>query len=545
MINLLIVDDELHLVDSLVETIDWREAGIGEVRKAYSGSEALQVMNTEPIDIVITDIRMPGMSGLELICRIRESWKRTKLILLTGYADFEYAQQALNQQVSAYLIKPVADSEILEAVRRMAEKAQEEWQAVASLERAAFLRDENLPLIRDRLLNELLQGARFSSGELEQKLEAYELPIRAGGHCALLTVRLEQGFEAEGGQSLYEYAVCNIVEEVFGEDFRLWRCRDPHDLLVFLAAKRELKSEDDWPQQQFAELAVQVQYQVKAYLKGSVSVVAGRSGRFPDEAPSLYQTALTVVRRAVGAESNVFFSEGDVPDTVEMRTIRSLYEHPTLPYLLEVGSWERIDSRLNAIFEELDADWSASQEHLIEVFSYLLHAFSFIAHKNGKGLAELAKESYEKVFGGTPLRSSRALREWAEDILTSIRCDMETEVRDTRSALVLKAQVYIREHLHTDVTLPAIADNVHLHPVYLSRIFKAVTGENVSDYVHKLRMERAAYLLKNTDKKVYEITELVGYENPQYFSKVFRKIYGQTPLEYRDTFSSFQQDPRL
>jgi two-component system response regulator YesN len=542
MINLLIVDDEIHLVDSLVDTIDWREAGIDQVFKAYSALEALQIMSTVQVDILVTDIRMPGMSGLELIGRIRQTWKRTKLVLLTGYADFEYAKQALEQQVSAYLIKPVADAEIVDTIRSIAERLKEEWENVVSMERATYMMRENISLIQHSLLNDLLQGKIPEQEELGQRLKAYGIPFRVGARIALLAVRLEKGFSFNDSlsESLYEYAVGNIAEEIFGEDFVLWRCKDSHDLLIFLVTLRKAENEEHWPQQQFAELSVQVQYQVKTYLKGSVSVVAGRNGLFPGELVPMYQSVLEAVRRAVGTESSIFFSVGEQPEVIEIRSIRTLYEHPTLPYLLEVGNWELIDNRLTAIFGELETDWSASQEHLIEVFSYLLHAFSFIAHKSGKGLAELAGESYEKIFGGTLLRSSQALREWTSVILERIRQDMDTEIRDARQSLILKAKEYISVHLHTDVTLPTIADHVFLHPVYLSRIFKSVTNENISDYIHKLRMDKAAYLLKNTDMKVYEITGTVGYENPQYFSKVFRKNYGQTPLEYRETYSSFQ-----
>jgi two-component system response regulator YesN len=543
MINLLIVDDEIHLVDSLADTIDWSAAGIHQVFKAYSGIEALQIMSSVQVDILVTDIRMPGMSGLELIGHIRQMWKRTKLVLLTGYADFEYAKKALEQQVSAYLIKPVADAEIVDTIRTIAERLKEEWDTVVSLERAAYMMRENMPLIQHSLLNDLLQGRTTLQDDLDQRLKAYDIPFRVGARIALLAVRLEKGFSLDDtfSESLYEYAVGNIAEEIFGEEFVLWRCKDSHDLLIFLVTLRKDKEEEVWPQQQFAELCIQVQHQVKAHLKGSISVVAGRNGIFPRELASLYQSMLEAVRRAVGTESSIFFTVGEQQSGIEIRSIRSLYEHPTLPYLLEVGNWELIENRLAAIFEELETDWSASQEHLIEVFSYLLHSFSFIAHKSGKGLAELARESYEKIFGGALLRSSQALREWTSDILGRIRQDMDTEIRDSRQSLILKAKEYISEHLHTDVTLPTIADHVYLHPVYLSRIFKSVTNENISDYIHKLRMDKAAYLLKNTDMKVYEITGLVGYENPQYFSKVFRKNYGHTPLEYRETHSSFQE----
>lgn len=541
--NLLIVDDEIHLVDSLADTIDWSPAGIDRVFKAYSAREALETIRAEQIDIVVTDIRMPGMDGLELLARIREGWKGTKLVLLTGYADFEYAKQALHQQASAYLIKPVADEEIVDEIGRIAEELQEEWSAVVSMERAQYTMRENLPLIQHSLLNDLLLGKTYTRSGLETRLEAYGLPFATGSHFAMVAIRMETGFAGEDAESqaLYEYAIGNIAEEVLGQDFALWRCKDNHDLLIHLIGRRDENEGANWPADRLAEQAVRVQYQVKAYLKGSISIVVGRQGRFPDDLVPVYQETLAAVRQAVGGETSVFFTVGGEKEAPEIRTIRSLYEHPTLPNLLEAGNWELIDGRVEAIFAELQQQGAASQEHLMEVQSFLLHAFTYIAHKNGKSFAEVAGDAYDKIFGGGLLRSSHSLREWADTILSRIRQDMDTEMNDTRLSLIRKAQTFVGEQLHTDVTLPAIADHVHLHPVYLSRIFKQLTGENVSDYIHRLRMEKAAYLLKNTELKVYEITEAVGYENPQYFSKVFRKNYGQTPLEYRETHSTFQK----
>jgi len=540
MINLLIVDDEVHLVDSLADTIDWRRAHVDGVFKAYSAREALETIQTEHIDIVVTDIRMPGMDGIELISRIREKWKGMKLVLLTGYADFEYAKTAMQRQVSAYLVKPVADEEILAEIARIVEQHEEEWRSIVSLERAQYTLRENLPLIQHTLLNDLLAGKMYDRAALETKLSAYGIPIGPGRRFAIAAVRMEGGFgvDGAGSESLYEFAIGNIAQEVLGQDFTLWSCKDTHQLLVFLVGLRDDSLASPWPGERLAELAVRVQHQVRAYLKGSVSIVLGRHGVFPDDVSSIYQETLAAVRRSVGGENSVFFSiEHGSPAEPDMRTIRALYEHPTLPYLLEVGNWPLIAERVDAIFAELKESGASSQEHLIEVQSFVLHAFTYIAHKNGKSFAELAGDSYDKIFVAGLFRSADSLREWTGAVLRRIRGDMETDMHDTRLTLIRKAQSFVSEHLHTDVTLPAIADHVHLHPVYLSRIFKQLTGENVSDYIHRLRMEKAAYFLKNTEMKVYEITEAVGYENPQYFSKVFRKNYGQTPLEYRETFS--------
>lgn len=118
MYRLLIVDDQPDLVDDLAETLPWRELGIEAVYRAYSAHEALDIVRTNPVDVVVTDIRMPGMSGLDLMREIRRSWKNIRCILLSGYSDFEYARSGIRHQADDYLLKPVEDDQLLEAVRR-------------------------------------------------------------------------------------------------------------------------------------------------------------------------------------------------------------------------------------------------------------------------------------------------------------------------------------------------------------------------------------------------------------------------------------------
>ena len=130
MSQLLIVDDEAHVVERLAELVPWEQSGILTVYKAYSADEAIEKLHEHPIDVVITDIHMPGMTGLELSALIRMKWKKIQCILLSGYADFEYAKEAIQQGASSYLLKPVTDEELLAAVSQALEKLQAQWEQV-------------------------------------------------------------------------------------------------------------------------------------------------------------------------------------------------------------------------------------------------------------------------------------------------------------------------------------------------------------------------------------------------------------------------------
>jgi len=535
--QLLIVDDESHVVDRLATTIDWKSIGIAQVHRAYSGLEAVSVLERLSIDILITDIQMPGMSGLDLIARIRRDWSRTKCVLLSGYSDFHYAKEAIQNQVEDYLLKPVTEQELLDVVAKLRRKSFEEWEQILSFRNLTRTLSENMPLLKGNLLLELLQGSVRKEETLREKMSALALPDFYGKSCSLLLVRLEETFADYDyrGQSLIDYAIGNMAEELANGTFRLWRAKDAHDYLIFLAAAEDRTM----PGQRtvlFERMASQLQAAVKSFLKGNVSVVVSGTGLFPNDVPKLYDDCVSAARKRVGSEQGLFLRVEWEISGGEVESLRSLYEPPTLVHLLEAGRWDGMEEKLERIFEEL-RDKSAhphSQEHLLEAYFAISSAYSYISHKNGQPLSGLLGKDYGKLASGIPFRSVPHLREWSFRVLNRLTEDMNREMKDSRSELIRAIHKFIDDNLAQDVTLQSIADNVHMHPVYISKIYKLETGGNISDYIQQLRMEKAIYLLANSREKTYEIAAKLGYQRPHSFNHAFKKHHGVTPQTYRD-----------
>ncbi|QJD81982.1 response regulator [Cohnella herbarum] len=546
MFHLLIVDDEASVVDSLADTLPWADIGITGVFKAYSGAEALGMMRLNSIDIVISDIQMPGMSGIELLERIRKSWRKTKCIVLSGYAEFSYAQQAIRHNSYDYLLKPIGDGEIMDKVEAIVKLLQEERQEDRSYQRAIKAFRENLPKIRGELLNGLLQGKRYSDSRLNEELEMVSVDVRQNDCFALMLMRLEQGFAEMDflSLSLMEYAIGNIAEELFEDKFRLWACRDVHGYLLFMVTLNDERPAGDdaspaprSPSPEDAELfqlaASRLQSSVKQYLKGSVSVIVSGWGFFPHDMNGLYQSLLASLRRMLGDQDDLFIAAPAEREPMSIPSLQTLYEPPMLVHLLESGDWKAIGEKLGLIFGELGAKGAESTEHLVEVFFFIYSAFSSFAHKNGRRMEEMLGIGLADLRELSACRSVDALRGWASQALDFMQRDMERETRSTRETVVRKIQEFVRKHLGEDVSLLAIADHMYMHPVHVSRIYKLVAGENLSDYVLRLKMERAVELLTGSTLKNYEIALRLGYQNPNYFIKVFKKYYSVTPQEYR------------
>jgi two-component system response regulator YesN len=547
MSQLLIVDDEAHVVERLATLVPWASIGVTAVHQANSAMEALEVLQEHPVDVVLTDIRMPGMNGLELSAYIRKNWTKTRCILLSGHADFEHAQEAIHLGASGYLLKPVKDDELLAAVSKVLKQLKEEWAQVLSQERVTRMLRENLPQLRGNLLRELLEGRRYPPNELQDKMTMLQVPEFYKQPFWLMLVRLEEPFYTYDSRSLalLEYAVSNIAEELFALHFELWPGKDSHNHLVYLVKQADLPSSESIARSDTETLhalesaAAQWQTAIHTYLKGRLTILISRKGVFPENLTEVYDTTLSALRKHVGAESDLIITVTEEDKTgAEVRPIPSLYELPTMNQLLEAGQWPEAGERIKRIFGELKLQREGLQEHLLEVFFVIASAVAYFAHKNGRALAELLGPGYDRLIQGAPYRSLQQLQDWVEDVLRLLRSQTEDEAKDSRTKLIEEVQQFVERNLSSDVSLTAIADHVFMHPAYISKIYKIETGENLSDYVNRVRMEKAAHMLLNTQDKIYEIAERIGYQRAHSFINVFKKHTGLTPQEYRDKYSN-------
>ncbi|TBL71597.1 response regulator [Paenibacillus thalictri] len=542
MFELLIVDDEKFVVHNLATTYPWEELGITAVHTAYSAKEALQLIQYENIHIVITDIRMPGISGLELIEKIRALSGKTKCILLSGHSDFSYAQQAVSSGVVAYLLKPVKEDELLHTVRIAIEQIEAAWNEIVSQQRTLYTLSEHLPQLRGALLNDLLQGKYIPPQTLDKKLLMYKLQAKRDQQFVMMFVRMEQGFSSydDYSRSLLEFAITNIGEEIFGEQFYLWQCKDIYDYLVFVIMPKTDHAANRVHDEQISrkvleKLSLQLQDSVVQYLKGSVSVLLSDWGRFPEQIYPYYQNAISIIRRHPENVQGFFISSihDNEKQPAEFQPLRSLYQPPLLVHLLEAGRWDAAVQKLLDIIRELKGRKSYIYEYVQETAMALRAAVMQTVHKQGLPLEHLAAAELLGMPEHEAAHSVDSLETWGSRLILSLQEHALKEAKGSHHSSVQKAQQFVHSNLEHDISLQSLADHVYLHPAYLSKIFKLETGEGVSDYIYRLRMEKASYLLIETNEKIHEISKKSGYPNPSHFSRVFKKYFDMTPEEYR------------
>lgn len=535
MYEILIVDDHTHLVDSLANALPWERLGISAVHKAYSGEEALELLQYHAIDILVTDIQMTGLSGLELVSVVKDKWVKIKSVILTGHDEFQYAQEAIRQGICDYLLKPVANEELENTIRDLIADLQRDGELLVNQQKLSYLFRESLPKLRESLLYELLGGKMPPASVLRDKLKLYELPYQESDPVLMLCMRIEEDFAGTDlySVSLLEYALTNIADEIFSPRFHIWHCKDDYDYLVFLVRPKQPSesSEKEW-MEEAERLARLVQHQIKRFLKIKVSLVMSNWSSFPGEVPSVYHNLLSLFTDYIGFQTESFFHDLQERNVEEIRPLSELYASPTFMQLLEVEQWDAAELKMKRVFEELERRENKTKEHVFEAYVTIMQAFSYYVHKKGKRFNDIYGREAEKMLRLDAGWSIEPLREWSFHSLRQLKSYSGSLSDSFRNDLIKRVVRFVNEQVK-DVTLQSVADHVHLHPVYVSNLFKAETGENFSNYVLRVRMDTAMRLLKQKDLKINQIAQEVGYQKPQYFIKLFKTHYGVTPQEYK------------
>ncbi|GAB2670215.1 response regulator [Paenibacillus thermoaerophilus] len=546
MIEILLVDDESYVTDSLKSTIPWEQLGISAVYAADSASQAIDILTEQSVDIVVTDIRMPGMDGLELIKRIADSWPHVRCILLTGHSDFEYAKKAIQLQAFDYLLKPVHDEEFVACVTGAIESLKDEWSQSHKYQQLLYNIKSDYSVLRAHLLHDLLLGRRLSAKLLADKLAQYEIPLAVDEPAVMALIQLGKSFSGfdHHSMSLMEFAVGNIAEEIFAGEFAVWHGKAPHDCLLLIAQCRpdvqlRLERSPEYERDRRAMLersARLFQRQVSNYLKGEISLVVTGWFTFPEGMPSAYRSglgALFPLGQAESAAIRFLDEERSAEANRSIRFLETLYTPPTLIHLLESKQWEAARDKIGKALSDLP-DSRLTREHLYELYLSVANALLYLAHKQGQSIFELNYAGTDGLIDQSLFRSASHLRDWAFGAIERLKRELSANDEHTKRFIVAKVQEMVTSDLGPDTSVKTIAERVYLHPVYLSKVYKAETGESLGDYIIRMRMERALYLLKHTNKRIYEITSELGYQNPQYFSKMFKKHYGLTPGEFRE-----------
>lgn len=543
MYRLLIVDDEPIIVEGLSEVIGQTDYPL-EVYQAYDGEEALDIARKLRMDIVLTDIQMPEMNGIELQREVMRLWPRCKVIFLTGYNDFEYVQSSIRGGAVDYVLKTEGDEPILAAVAKAVRIISEEVTYDRLVENARAQLELALPTLRKDYMAALLQGEPSSPASREAHFDELGIPLSADRPVLAVVGRIDKWRDDMAGSDkpLYHFSVNNIFEEFFSNDFRLLHLTGDYDRLIWLLQPNDGKfaspagrGETDGLHAYMLGMLESVQTACKQYLKLVCSFVVASELCEWEELPAKYDSLLSLFERGLGYGSETLLSdERMAPDDyrqsrAKVRRIR----------LLDQYLAQKDKEKFYRLFDDIAAsvgDAPALYSGLpLEIF-YELTAI-FISHLN-------RLDAFSVLSGAINPAKLYVIQEhasWTEaaaffrDVAERLFALMTDESEQETNEVVEKVYQYVDENLDGDLSLNRLSDHVYLTPFYLSRLFKQKTGQSISDYITEIRVAKAKRLLGETQLKIHEVGMQVGYDSAPYFTRFFKKATRLTPQEFRDS----------
>jgi len=542
MYRLLIVDDEELIVDSLQEMFDgWKEAEL-EIHKAYSAKMALEHLQRTRFDIVLTDIQMPGMTGLELLKVIQKQWPRCKVIFLTGYNDFDYVKTAISHQGFEYILKTEKDDAIVEAVEKAMHKLLTEREMDGLIRRAEEQLRLALPVIRKEFFTDLLEGDARSLRVLADHLKTAGVPFDPSQAVWLVMARIDNWRPDHScyDQALMRYAVQNIGDELLGELACSVSFTAERNKIVWLLQPGAESAPWDMLGRQIMGVLDEIQTASREWLKLTISLAASSEPSAWSELSVKYARLKQSLAFGMGKGGEVIVGEDDsLSDKDPGMQSRYYIQHQmkqlhSLEDCLAEGRGNEFERILDELDEAIRASPGTADGWKSELYYTLASLFVSLINRWG------VPERFHSQWNVQALRSLDYIANWNDTIdyfkrmgrsLVEINDDLITK---KEHELIRTLHKYIDEHLDGDLSLPKLGEIARLNPSYLSRLYKQLTGRGLSEHISNERLQRAKKLLASDKYRIQDIAAALGYSDDHYFYTFFKKMTGKTPHEYRE-----------
>ena len=510
------VEDEIVTREGIRDKVDWQGAGFEFCGEAPDGEMALPLLQAAQPDLLITDIKMPFMDGLELCKIVRERMPRVKIVILSGHDEFEYAQKAINLGVTEYLLKPVTAQDLHRVLHRIAAQIDRERREQDDLEILKSQVEENRTVLRERLLLNLVMGA-VSSAEAIEKGHLLGLDLVAG--CYLVMVI---HIDLRGAADSFDYHEYQRVQQALADPL------EQHlDVLLIKKDVEELvlivKGSSPEVLHERKTLLLQVIQQQAQTAGGSVAVGCGTAKhRLTD----IYQSFVEALMEAQGGGSR---------DTAPMGKADLLkINKPAVESYLRCGVKEDFPDLFDTFIRPLCE--AALQSYLVKnyiVMDIALAAANFVAGLGGNvDQVVPVLDNMEATLA--EITTVEQFRNRLQEILIGALTYRDSQANHQHGLMLQQVHDYIDQHyMDADLSLNEVAGQVNLSPSHFSTVFSQETGQTFKEYLTEVRIKRAKELLRSSTLRSFEISYQIGYSDPHYFSYVFRKHTGLSPKEYR------------
>lgn len=543
--RLLIAEDEPWLRKRLVSTIDWSSYGISEVYEAEDGGEALEIALKEKPDIVITDIRMPELSGIDLMKKLNENSIFSKMIVVSGYDDFEYAQGALRMGAINYLLKPVDEEELLDSVKRCVEELKKEKNKETVFDKQSAASEMLMEHIYEDLI---FETSEKRTEELLQKLSRKEIgfPFQSAA-VVNMQVREHTFFVNDKVKSdmwsVYQWLRRNLQEDCYECQYLYMRGSQ----IVLLLFGDDLEAKFMERVENWVQLILEA---LQKKLNISLFMAAGDVTDDFSGIHRSYEMAQKKIKEKRAEEKRILALRNQETEQ-ELNTrfddVYGEYDFKLLIKEIRNGDSEKAQTELQAILQS-----SSRRLQSADMMKLQLFYMNFINRIAGACLPEC--EAYADELAMQCMTVMRELIYIGSDTIVTemwdcLRKFVEklVEVYQENNGkrkhwMIDQVLQYVEENYNTALSTRDIAGRFFMNTSYFSKLFHEQMGCTFSNYLINVRVEKAKMMLTQTNMKLYDIAEAVGYTNVQYFSTIFKEKEGLTPSAFRQMRSAVKDE---
>lgn len=522
MVKVFIVEDEDIIRESIIKNIPWEKEGLLLSGDAGDGEIALSSIKETKPDILITDVKMPFMTGLELARLVKKEHPEIKIIVLSGYREFEYATEAINIGVTEFLSKPITSTKLLEVIKKVKDEIERDKRIKTNDDEKKNRRDIEKKLFFDRLLTQSDPIPELISQSIKLNID-----IISPCYLVMLCKPIIKPDENESFSTAIK-AVDIITNLLSMEDNLVVFNRGFDGLAILIKGKNELEIE---------EMTKSLKSKIATVLSSFSSIdYFGAVGSVESRLSQIYLS----YQNANKAFSSRFFSS--VNQIIDYKALAESLDKKSLENP-EAFNWKILESFfMSARAEDVPnftrkyiedfklSDITYKMKNHIIMNAYLCaHAWLDSQNLNNKEIGKLPDE----------FESSKDLFSMLEKIFSSVMAE-KNNLRPI-SSQIRKAQAFIQNNIgESKINLNSVADYVCMSPNYFSTLFSQETGQTFIDYLTRLRINKACQLLTTTNQKPIDIAMEIGYQDSHYFCTLFKKLTGYTPKEYRNKINKYE-----
>ncbi|UVI27368.1 response regulator transcription factor [Paenibacillus spongiae] len=526
MLKVLLVDDEPGALKSMKYLVDWEQYGFQIAGEARSGKQALDLLERNDYSLLVTDIRMPGIDGLELICKLRE-FSQIPVIVMSGYEEFGYVKECMKRGVKDYLLKPVGEEDL----SRLLTTVKSEFASQQLLDMQLYL---GIPAMRDQLLKKWVRGV-VKEEEAAEQFELLKIKVMTGDSYCCLFVEMEfletgDSFWTDAEIQIKRFAVRNVMEDVIaGSGYMFEESFERYGVLLHPQGS----GEDDDSSEEAMRICERIRDCVAKYAKVAVTIGLGEVVCSPREIVRSCYTADQMLDRKFLVGSEAIITPNGLEATDGWSALEEIQHVQYVVEAVKELDRERVSRQLAGRMHDYAKQHTPKSIVKSMVLELVVNLFRLVR--------ELGIP-YESIFNlnlndyGTIMEAKKMekLFEFAENKCMQTIEQLERSMPPQPANTVQLVKRIVESEYGTNISLRSIASQVYMNAAYLGQLFKAEEGISFNDHLLRVRMERAKELLLATELKAYEVAQAVGYRELDWFYKRFKEYTGMSTSEFRN-----------